>query len=359
MPVKSKAPASVRPKMLKYEYDMLTHGVTASMIKRWREDRLSAKIAYIDGWYNPGQSLALMYGTAAHWCIHQICHNGGWKWDAARVEKLVDDYEAYYLKARGKAPWGAAETENHEKTVGFLRCVMPEYIKRCNRPDSLYNDAKREWVSLEETFLFHVVIDALLPLEDDPDTYKMTQIVIPIRGRIDGVFRFRKKLWIRETKNLSVIDEDGIMQKLPRDLQSNIYISAVKAQFPKEEVGGVLYDILRRPGLRLGKTETVRQLMGRVRTHVCENTDHYFMRFEAEIPRIEQCRFMDERLKPTLISMFEWWRDVKENDGLRYGYDNDEALLTKYGHSPFFHAITHGDFSALRKRKVVFNELED
>lgn len=351
-------------KKLIYKYDMLKDGVTTSMIKKWRDDRESARLSYIEGWYNPVSSLALMYGTASHWCLEQIYHRGKLPWSDEKIRLLIKEYDEWYREHRGRGPWLAAETDNHQRTLGLLSAVMPAYMRRICMKDSLYNDCKREWVSLETTFEIPIEI-SVLAIIDCPDKksgkpeYAHMNVTIPVRGRIDGVFRYKGKLWVLETKNLSMIDEDGIMQKLPRDLQSNIYITAVRKKFPKEKVGGILYNIMRRPGLRLGKTETEAELIKRVVKHIKEKPDHYFMRFEAAISQKEQDAFVEKRLKPTLISMYEWWEDVTLNDGRRLHYDNDEALLTKYGHSPYFHAITKGDYSSLRKRSVVFSELEE
>jgi hypothetical protein len=171
-----------------------------------------------------------------------------------------------------------------------------------------------------------------------------------IRGKMDGVFK-RNGLWLFESKFKSRIEEGDIVDTLAIDLQVMLYIWALGKGY-KLQPSGVLYNIVRRPGLRLGKTETMPQLALRIKKDIESRPDFYFFRFEVAVDREDIAKWAAE-FEQMLVDFLDWW------EGKNGHYKNTGSCLTKYGRCDFLTACVENKFLNLIKRPVVFRELED
>jgi len=103
-----------------------------------------------------------------------------------------------------------------------------------------------------------------------------------LRGKIDGKFRtkVRKSKWLMEHKTKGQINEDSLITYLPLDLQNRMYLLADWIE-SGELAKGVLYNVIRKPGNKQLKNESLKDFMEKI-TEACQsNPTHYYKRWEV------------------------------------------------------------------------------
>jgi hypothetical protein len=347
----------------KYWYDPTKHGITQSLLSTWLMCREHCRLAYIEGWQPVKMGIGLHYGGGMHYCLERLYKaiaDGESKTSIAHGAYLewTQQFTASWIQQRRVSSYARVPTtmkKQAEFIQGLMNTTIPRYIERINQTDSLYGDFKRNWIDVEHRFQV---------------AYSVPTSWVVLTGMIDGIFRVRnKKLWLLETKNLAFIDEGAEQETLPVRLQNMFYLVAATKMYPDEEFAGVLQNITRRPLLRQGSDESDSDYFHRVDEDMKKRPDWYFLRFEVQISKEEVKEWEERQLQPMLDDFLRWFEDVKKyrkhgetqydymvKEG--YHYMNDQALVTKYGQSPFLHAITRGDFSGLIRKKVPHTELE-
>lgn len=126
-----------------------------------------------------------------------------------------------------------------------------------------------------------------------------------LQGRLDYVYNMKKKgIGFMDTKFKGQISEEALIDLLETDFQLLFYALAIKIEFeelPKEAV----YNCIRRPGLKLGKNETLKQYGERLREHIVKDPDHYFKRFIVPFDHTLLDRFEPE-LEEMIAEYLEW-----------------------------------------------------
>ncbi len=168
------------------------------------------------------------------------------------------------------------------------------------------------------------------------------------RGKIDAVSR--NKLWLKETKTKSRIDVDNIIDTLSLNLQINIYCWALE-QLYKKQPKGVIYDVIRKPGLKLNKGENLDQYKDRLKEHVNKDIKHYFKRFKVYLDW-HHISLFGAALNGIIKEFSEWV------DSNMYGQKFGMPCVTKYGLCKFVPICHYNDFSNFYIREKIFEELE-
>lgn len=114
-----------------------------------------------------------------------------------------------------------------------------------------------------------------------------------LRGKKDGCFYIDKKRWLMEHKTKSRFSEDALMLKLSFDFQNLMYIHADEIEH-SEAIAGVLYNLIRKPGLRKGKYESLKEFCDRVRSDIKKRPEWYFIRWEVPYTKKDKARFIVE-----------------------------------------------------------------
>lgn len=98
------------------------------------------------------------------------------------------------------------------------------------------------------------------------------------QGYIDLVIRERStnEVWIVETKTRSRLHEDWITA-LPMDHQINGYVDELMSQ-PELVPTGVLYNVIRKPGIRPTQKESIPEFSRRLAVDIRARPDFYFVR---------------------------------------------------------------------------------
>jgi hypothetical protein len=201
--------------------------------------------------------------------------------------------------------------------------------------------------------------------------------VIKLTGKMDGVFRpafNNSTLWLMETKTKGDIDEVGITSGLHKDLQTGIYMLSLQKVY-NQQIHGVMYNVIRRTGLRPRVKETSKQFAERVHADIKERPNWYFMRWQRTLDENDLKDFANRTLNPILYQLTQWWDSVKKNPfDPSNVYDEDGKIVGPNLHhferpfgcydgmmhnqrGDYFDIICHNNPQAFYRRKFPFPEL--
>jgi hypothetical protein len=322
------------------------HGVTSSLLSSYLLCREQTYLHYVKGYGAPISPIALEYGSCIHWVLEQAYGNPKRLPTDDNIHVWLRCYEAKWRAENRRQT--AAQAEMMEKVYGMASCVLPHYFKRWSG-DFTGNYGKfkpgtkrpAKWLSLEQEFAV-------------PYTYPDGKVVT-IRGKRDGVFLDpRGKVYVFDTKCLSVVNEADIVATLPLDLQFMLYLWVTREEL-KKMPAGITMNIPRRPGQHWLVQDTLQSFLERVQKDVsnAKRYDHYFIRFDMDITKGELDWWKRNQLDPIMLDLRLWW------DGVTPHYMNPKNLVTKYGRCGMFDAITAHDTSGLEQRTRPFSELSD
>ncbi len=105
---------------------------------------------------------------------------------------------------------------------------------------------------------------------------------VKLRGKVDLIFKFPQSnsFWQMEHKTKGRISENNILKLLHNDFQAMFY-NFILRRVLKLDIGGVLYNVIRKPQLRQKKTESLSDFTGRVYDDICSRPEHYYKRFQV------------------------------------------------------------------------------
>jgi len=277
-------------------YSMKEHGVTQSLLISYLTCRMQAALS-LCGWKSEGEDVGVTkFGTVMHWFLSQYYSTG----------LQIPTYEQY-LEHIGRDEHTITTAE---ADIAFLvSAQFPAYA-------AYYRTMDRRLNIVEAESSFEV------PYMATP------QHEVCLRGKRDGLYRDGKgRLWLMEHKSVSNLDEGRKSMQLNFCFQTLFYILATEFDLG-EEVAGVLYNIVRRPGNRRGKgtTEAFRKRV--VETIKGHEPEYYFARFEV-VYTPKQKREFNRRLG-RLVMEFKLWLEGLRANGLKATIQNDLACDARW-----------------------------
>lgn len=322
----------VKKKSKKF-YDYTRDGITQGLLITWMECREKARW-FLKGYSSKYTSLALTYGSIGHGVLERAYEN----FRAGKCSGIPSTRQVRKYLGQTEKIWKLENPnpskfmlQDLETSLAFAEVILPVYFEYWAE-----DFKKKNWQKIEGTF------KVSYELNDGRKTF--------LRGMIDGMFKTRS-MWLFESKFKSIINEADIIDTLPLDLQVMLYLWALLQKY-KSTPAGVLYNIVRRFNLRQGKNETLKQFSKRCAQDVKSRPEWYFYRFEVAITKEDLARF-DAELHEMVREFCDWC------DGQTGHYKNPHSCITKYGRCWALEACSNGDMYKVRKRKVVFRELED
>lgn len=139
-----------------------------------------------------------------------------------------------------------------------------------------YQDDDIEFVAAEQSFEIPLV---------NPRTGR-TSRTFRLAGKIDGIVRlpdWRLAVLEYKTAGEDISPDSDYWLRLRCDGQISLYVMAARAM--GHDVATVLYDVTRKPTIRLRKSETPEQYGERLLKDIGDRPDYYFQR--REVPRLE------------------------------------------------------------------------
>ena len=331
-------------------YDPVRDGVTFSLLATFKNCR-ERTANVLQGWTDNKSSMGIMFGNISHEMLRRVYNDHrlgkfrGIPSDAC-IERQLDAMEQLWKEEHPRPD--AEDMEKLELTMLMLHAIMPLYFRHWK------NDFEtKTWERLESEFKIPVTVQQFVNRFGAVKAWPHGPYATFKRGKMDGSYRGGSKNRIRlfETKNKSRIDDGTISDILPFEMQVNIYVGAL-LHLEGEYPSGVLYNVIRRPQLRLKKKETMPQFADRIVTDIKARPDWYFVRMQMDMTRGEINAALKD-LEGVLSDFLAWW------SGDAPHYRNSDHCENKYGVCPFLKKCATGDTTGLHKRPRPFMELED
>ena len=160
-----------------------------------------------------------------------------------------------------------------------------------------------------------------------------------LKGKWDSVRLMGKgksaKIYLMENKTKGQIEEGKIRRQLSFDLQTMMYLVSILESdietVPPYPIGGVLYNVIRRPlsggkgsivqkkGSKNVRAESAQEYYDRLlKDYIRKEPETYFARWKVEITTEDITRFRRECLDPILEQLCDWysWIKVSNNPSL-------------------------------------------
>ncbi len=275
-------------------YDPRIHGVRQSTLNRWLICRESARLSTCQCWRRIGLKEPTTYGSIMHECIsisNKKYHDYSLEGVLKEVPAIVDDAVKSYkevIKLEG-AFLTTEDQDMIERSSRLIEYFFQEYLIRW-----WHDDHQRTWIKIEDKFQV---------------PFKMSDgATVFLAGTYDGAFKppTSDAIWLFETKNKRTWDGEKLSCTLPYDLQVACYLTALKRTENKVPVG-CLYNILRRPGEKIGKKETLDDFAKRVTENIRSDQHKYFERISLRFTRSEVL-LMEKRVEAIVQEYWDWWK---------------------------------------------------
>ena len=311
-----------------YTYDLFKDGLTQSVITSWLKCKEKMRLGVVEGWTSIKSGSTFIFGELAHAILEQVYSTPEFRKappDQYQITKMVNRH-IYLWKKEHEGFIDAYQEENLELAATKLIAVLPHYFKFWHKKD--FGETK--WIALEKEFVMNVG-------------------GVPIRGKRDGEYRIGKDIYLFETKTKGQIDENSLYEVLQIDFQTLLYsLSLFKehGQWPK----GTRYNIIRNPGNRIKKNESLKAFGKRIEDEVIKRPEHYFKRMMISRTTSELEGFRNE-LKQIIADITAWYLHQSPH------YKNPNACSDKYGTCSLIRICAMGKFNLHKKRNKVFTEL--
>ena len=324
-------------------YSPEIHGVTQSLLKTFMQCPTKARI-YLKGYYKPGFSESLMFGSIFHEFLDVILTNTILK----NKDMSYSDFEIrihgspapFEMKVRKRFEEAYEHSDGNgkdiiNKCINLAWVIVPLYFNHWK--EDFFGEKKKNWLCVEEEF--------------------NVNLGIPFRGKWDGVFSYGPNdVWIFETKTKGRINEDGLIKTVSRDFQVLSYMVAYYLKykvFPK----GVIYNVVRKPGLRQGKSEDWYKFLHRIKEDIEKRPEWYFMRYESSVSE-ESIKKFAFKLSNLIVQFVKWYKSSNIEDDIQ----NTSECVNVYGTCPNID-YCNSNFSNKQglqeKEKKLFSELSE
>jgi hypothetical protein len=319
-------------------YDVDKDGTNASLLGRWLDCREKARL-YLLGWAPRRIGSGRVLGVIIHGVndeIYSAYQNGDLDClpSPKRIRKEIARMEKRWKQSNPRADADTLQTL--ELQCAMAEAILPVYYQFWHK-DLTHTD----WMSLEHKFK--------VPLAN-------THLI----GRMDGNFKpvkGRKVLWLFETKTKSRIADERkgqhntLVDILPFELQTNLYLGAMVVLYGQDP-GGLLMNVIRRPGLRLKKGEGPRAFAERVARDVRKRPEFYFHRIRMSVDHQDLLRIRKEH--EALVQDFVQWAK-----GRGFHYRNSNQCENKYGTCEYLGICSRGDYTNMYQRKPRVRDVEE
>lgn len=307
-------------KLIKFSIEK--HGITQSLIKMYMRCKRMFFL-YVTGWESIEKRLTYSNGAITHGILDK-CYRYYLNNQHLPVKRMIYKWIKNY------------QIENNEWMIGQSQELITKYQHICklmifeyfNYHDDEFNNKK--FIEIEKEFDFR---------------YKEYRL----RGKKDFIFQINGKTWIGETKTMAKISEANLEEILPFDFQSLFYTICEEKE-NKNNVTGVLYNIIRNPSQVQKKGETIQAFCKRIKLDIRKRPEHYFKRYEIPFTKQDKLEFKKE-LDLKLKEVNEFCKNKS------YPYKRETSCLHPFK-CEFLPACSAGNLNGFTKTRRLFKELE-
>ena len=306
-------------------WNLKSDGVTQSLLSCFQNCERKAYYRYKLGLVNPESTLALDFGNSMHYAIENYLLGDTPKVALDKVEKeLLTRNDTF---------------NNNEISVEELFAQLEPVFRGWVEYWQMRDSKKYKWLDVEKEFNVPSPVNG-----------------ISFRGKVDGVYELPKEnsIGILETKTMGQINDD-LIYKLSFDRQLMLYCYAINQEYLRP-VTQCTYNIIRRPLLRRGKTETLDTFYNRISEDVSKRPEHYFAQYIISIKQDDIDKYI-KNYKPVFMAIRKFAnKPVKKEEA--YVQNTNECVKT-YGSCEYIGKCSGViDLKPLAIRDTVFNELK-
>jgi len=196
-----------------------------------------------------------------------------------------------------------------QKPVKYIDAFVANEIKeyfllQLNSGLNKFQYIEKQQLEIYRTIAYCLLIKYIEYYKDDFGTAKFTNTErefasmingILWRGKIDGEHTVKKdkSLWVLETKTKSRINDETIQKGLSMDFQGRLYCKVKEVESSKN-VSGFIYNVIRVPGIKPHKQETIQQFSQRLQDDTDVRPEYYFMRWEVPLSVDDKRSFLSD-----------------------------------------------------------------
>lgn len=290
-------------------------GITHTGIKSWQQCPEQFSLRYIEGLVHKSLKEPLVFGSLFHQCLE-------YRGKLSPIEAMA----LYREQAKQTHQYDRDYMNALEHLIHKVAAIFPAYEKEYPLR------AEARCIRAEKSFS--------IPVE-------IMGVRFNIRGKRDREIAAKgKKVALQEVKTKSKIDQVKIRHLLRADLQTLIYLWSMWKETGKVPAY-LLYDVIKRPQLRVTRNETLQQHYTRVAKHAMDARKDYFFRWKVDpITERDLVRFENETLFPTLRAIVSWWLQVRQVPFARFDaplhHQNLSALSDPYLESDYYDLLILG-----------------
>lgn len=315
-------------------------GITQTGLDRFMTCPETFAVNYIDGHTPKKFREPIEFGNLFHLC----CEFMGKDTPAAIAKKC----SAAYIKSR-TALAGDVDRDKLHQMAGVIQVIFPKYAAYYATKDKAIR-----WITREKPFRVPYSFR----------DYDGKTVTIDLVGKMDGVYRdSTAAICLKETKTKSKINAEAIRDGLRADFQTLFYLLALRLMLGKEPKE-VLYDVIKRPGQKFGKTDTMKTYLARIEADINKKPKQYFARWRVTLSKDTIDTFCRATLDPVLRELFRWWRSIEKRPFDRFESPYHSLKLPaltsgRYGRSEYYELIIRGNRTPYYNRLAVFPELNE
>ena len=263
-------------------WDLYEHGVSYSLLSKFIVCRERFRLRVVEGLVPGGTKEAMEFGTI----FHKGLELSALGYTHTRI--------LAYFNAKSRTRMAGRKRLNYDPMLCKIATMMLPMYK------SHWSEVLGKIKYFESEQKFRVLHRT------------STGFTVPLNGKRDEGFTKDGKIWLQENKTKSTISEDQIIQTLSSMLQPMLYLYSFQHDHPGKELGGILYNVIRKPGLEQGKASE-RDYLNRIKKDIEDRPDHYFKMFEVDISHEDVQRWVTRYLDPLLCQVCIWWESIKHN----------------------------------------------
>lgn len=318
-----KEDVKVRDVISRSHYDIKVDGVSQNIIMSYLKCRQEF-LFRINGWHKEESKMSFANGSITHDTLDKVYTYFQWHRrlpSLTTIKKWIQRYD------KDNPDWVPSKNEKEiPKFKALVYVIVTEYIRFYHKD-----------------FEKHEILGA-------EDIFDIMWKGFRLRGKKDLRLRIGDEVWILETKTMARIDEDTLVDKIAFDFQSQFYTHAEEIEF-KHSVSGVIYNVIRNPGHKVGVDESLFQFQNRLRREIRKEPEHFFKRWSIPYTKLDKMHFRQELL----------WK-LQEIDAFLHGeiraFRNEKNCVTRFN-CGFLRACASGSLIGYTNGHSMFPELDE
>jgi len=304
------------------EYTLRYTGITQSLIMNWLSCRRKFMLSI--NRYEAETSINMTgLGSMGHGILEEI-----YKYGKIPSDKKINKWIDKWIKKNKKDLRGKT-TEDIELDATKIFILMSEYVQHYKKDFKVL-----KVIDIEKEFAIKI---------------KVNDKTILLRGKRDGRFITGKKNVIMEHKFKARISEDPIELKLSFDFQNLFYLVTSDIEL-KKIFNEVIYNIIRNPGMRPHKGETLKKYGIRLRKDIQSRPEFYFIRYRVNYSEKDKKKFREE----LNLKLSEIHDCIK---GKLPTYKNEASCVTGW-ECKYLRACSSNCMNGFKQKEKLFSELE-